>query len=228
MLLIRSVLTFFLSTIAFTFLLLSNLSGADAPFVRKLYFSKIEDDLGQYFWTMYNFCYKADGDLSKNADCTSSKAGYPYEPYKWSSGFSDTAVYKGGSKAAYGMILCSLIVIIPVNVAGIMSFLTKGPKCFDIYKWGTLVVSLLVFVAVVLETALHKSGSDKIATDGVYKAYLGKTIFAFLWIAFAFEAFSFLACQFWVDKSKQQEPAEEKWENYNEYPLENNPAKLGF
>ncbi|QBM89395.1 SUR7/PalI family protein [Metschnikowia aff. pulcherrima] len=221
---VRCVVTFFLSTIAFVFLLLANLSGAKAPFVRNLYFSKIEDQYGQYIWTMYNFCSFSGKELTGTGTCSATKAAYPYEPYKWGSGFSRYNVYKNGSKAAYALILVALLLTILANVANLAAFFKRSSKFFSVYKYTTLGALSLIFIGAVINTGLHKNGTKRIVKDGVYTAHMGKTMIAFIWLPVILQLASVLVSFLWRVKQSPRDVLDDK-EHYDENPFESSERR---
>lgn len=210
----RSVLTFFLSTIAFMFLLLANLSGAKAPFVRNLYFSKIEDQYSQYIWTMYNFCSFNGKELTDKGTCSVTKPAYPYEPYKWSSGFTRFNAFKNGSKAGYALILVALIMTIIANIANLMSFFKRSDRLFNVYRFATIFGFLLILVGALINTGLHRNGTKRIVKDGVYTAHMGKTMIAFIWLPVFLQLVSIIVAFLWKIK-KNPKLANEELERYD-------------
>lgn len=220
MLAIRSILTFFISTVAFFFLILANLSGAPAPFVRNLYFSKIQDEWGQYIWTLYDYCSFSGNEVTGSGSCSARYAAYPYEPYTFSSGFNHEAVYKNGSKAAYAFILMSLPLCFIANVAALVAFFKLSPKIFAVFKWVTLASALLIFTGSVINSALHRLGSKRIESDGVYTSAMGVTMFAFIWLATVLQFASFCVAHFWKGGAAKPDTVRNEEELY-EYDTKN-------
>lgn len=218
----RSVVTFFISTLAFMFLMLANLSGAKAPFVRNLYLSKIEDKYGQYIWTLYNFCSFDGKELTGTGTCSAQKPAYPYEPFQWSSGFTRLSTYRNGSKAAYAFILIALIATIFANLLAIAAFVKRSGRFFNAYRATTGGALLLILLGAMLDTALHRYGVKRIQTDGVYKASMGKTMIAFLWLLTVLLAASLFISFYWRvsdEKPRHFEETVARPDNYDHNPF---------
>lgn len=197
MFIVRSILTFFISTVAFLFLFLANLSGARAPFVRNLYFSEIEDDLMSYIWTLYNFCSYTGKQLTGTNVCTPSLPGYAYRPYLFASGFSNRSAYSNGSRAAYAFILLALLTTVLANVINIYSFYTRSVRWFKIYRYVTIAALLFIFLGATISTAIHRSGVKIIAKEGYFKARMGSTMMAFVWLPVVLQLLAVLIGYFW-------------------------------
>lgn len=225
MFVVRSIVTFFISTVAFMFLMLANLSGANAPFVRNLYLSKAQDEYSQYIWTLYNFCSYDGKELTGTGTCSDRKAAYPYEPYEWSSGFKKHSTYKNGSKAAYAFILIALLVTIAANIVAIAAFVKRSTRLFNVYRYATIGSLILILLGAMLDTALHRYGVKRIQSDGVYTAQLGKTMIAFLWLPVVLLAAAVFISFFWrAESPRAQEMDPEKTrvgDNYDPNPFKN-------
>ncbi|GEQ69270.1 hypothetical protein JCM33374_g2941 [Metschnikowia sp. JCM 33374] len=180
---LRSVLMFFLSTAALTLILLANLSGANTPFFRTLYLSKLEGDDGSaYYWTLYNFCSlnATAGDV--DFTCTPSQAAYPYEPYDWSNNWQAVDNYKSGSQAGYALVLASLVFLLVCFVSSIVIFFRRESIWDSLFSIFSLISTFVNLVAAIIETGLHRNGSVIISGSSPYSAGMGNPIQALLWI----------------------------------------------
>ncbi|GEQ69268.1 hypothetical protein JCM33374_g2939 [Metschnikowia sp. JCM 33374] len=184
----RSVVTFALSTIALVLLLLANLSGADAPFFRHLYLSRIESDETQFYWTLYTVCSSNASEPDVGFTCSAPKPAYPYEPYEWVEEFDMVEDYKKASQAGYVLVLLAFIFTAIAQTAHVVSYCKKSCAWFGVFQIMTTISVFVILVGALIETAIHKNGSSKIMAGGVYTTVeMGQAMLAFQWFPTFFQ-----------------------------------------
>lgn len=180
--------------VAFVMLIIVNLSGSTSKlsFLQQLYFSSVKSGLSKLFWTMYNFCNKAD---SGSITCTPNFAAYPYAPYELNSAIQNQNVYYYGLRAAYGVFVASVALAFVAIVIGLVLIFWRLRRAYSVF---TVLIWLAYFTAAAgaaLITALHTSGRNAFNSLG-YSSSLGVPMMAFMWTgaALLLVACFFLCC----------------------------------